>query len=176
MRPANSFAASSSGGMFGGGGRRGDSQDVVQNEQAALHGRGSIRVRGHGQHGSLRQNAAAWALRWQSNEAHLITLDAIDPIVFRQPLVQERVIADQQLPQTAVSGAQCGRRASRSRASWPGAARRSARVRGSRRNDLKNAARTSFSSFFSLSVSASGDRRFSSWYRARYRSASGSDG
>ena len=88
--------------MSGGGGGGGDSQDVVEDEEPALHGRGPVGIRGDREHGPLRQHSAARAPGGQCHPAHLVALDALDPVVLRQPLVEERVVAVDQLEQAAV--------------------------------------------------------------------------
>ena len=51
--------------MFGGGGGAGRAQDVIQDELAALHRRGAIRIRGHHQNARVSQHAAARAVLGQ---------------------------------------------------------------------------------------------------------------
>ena len=110
----------------------------------------------------------------QLHQPHRIALDALDPVVLRQPLVQERVIAVEQLQERSDPAGRRARRASRSRAAWPSAGRRSARTRGSGGTSRRTQCGPACSSFFSAALSCSGGLRFSSRNRARRFSASGS--
>ena len=176
VRPATALPASSSDGMFGGGGGGRRAQDVVEDEQAALHRRGPVGFDVTARTVPCVSTPPRGLSCGQVDPAHLVALDALDPVVLRQPLVEERVVAVEQLQQAAVLRGRCARRASRSRGAWPGGGRRSARIRGSGGTTGRTSPRASCSSFFSASVSSSGGLRISSRNRARRRSASGSGG
>ena len=76
-------------------------QQHLHDPLAAQHRRGAVPERGLHQHAALPQNATSAVVR-VGNAAEVIALDAFDPVVPRQPLVQEGVVGPVQLQQTAV--------------------------------------------------------------------------
>ena len=140
----------------------------------ALHRRGAVRVRRDGQHRPLRQHAAARAVRPAASPAASGRRSTpVDAVVLRQPLVQERVVAVEQLQQAAVVPHDVLEEHLGLAPHGPAEVAvqlELARTGGTRR---RTTSRSSSSSFFSASVRSSGGLRISSRNRARCCSAFG---
>ncbi len=85
--------------------RRRRSQEIGEHEQTALHGRGAIGIGRDQQRAALREHAAARAAGRQRDLAHLRAGDAGQAVELCELLVDEGVVAVDQLGDGTVFGA-----------------------------------------------------------------------
>ena len=83
-------------------------EDVVQQPLAAQDRRGSIGIRGGGEHGGVGQQSAALIRVRQRDAAEAAAVDTRNPIMPREPLVDERVVGAEQVEHAAILGDRAG--------------------------------------------------------------------
>src|SRR4030095_9398951 len=81
--------------------RRG-AEKVLENPFAAHDRRGSVRLRGDGQYAALSEQAAANVVLVERDPPEVNALDVWNPVVAREPFIQERVVRCEKLQSSAV--------------------------------------------------------------------------
>ena len=107
----------------GGGAAGGVPSDVLQNPGAAQHRRRAIGVRRRHQHAALAEQPPAIRVG-ERDAAEPLAAHVRNPVVQRQPLVDEGVVRRQQIEHAAVLAQDAVRRTARSRCGTPRAGRR----------------------------------------------------
>src|SRR5436309_12838609 len=82
--------------------RRRRSKDVFENPLAANHRRGPRGIRGHRENAALAQQPAPVALLVQCDAPKAAAVHVGNPVMLRQPFIQERVVRLQEVEHTAV--------------------------------------------------------------------------
>ena len=82
--------------------RHGCAEDVVEDKQAAFHGRGARGVRGHGQHRAVGEDAAARVVRRELHKPQFVASDVGDAVVRGEAGVEKGVVAVDELGERAI--------------------------------------------------------------------------
>ena len=88
--------------------RHGQAEDVIQQPLAAEHGRCPIRIRGRGQQRAVREQSAALIGIRERHAPEPAAVNAGNPVVPRQPFVDERVVRSQKIDDAAIFAQRAG--------------------------------------------------------------------
>ena len=100
--PAASAACVFSAGTFGGGGGGGTPIRASMTHLPRMHGRGAVRLRGQRQDAPLPSSPRRSSNCRELHAPEVAALDVRDPVVLRQPLVDEGVVGIEQIQDAAV--------------------------------------------------------------------------